>query len=102
LVPHTVPFAHLEGHSTRYQGVKNEELYQFSEPYRWKNLAKNATASFQGDDGRAGLASSAVTNRLLIPGTSSIEHLRENLKAATLQLPLEAIADLTSIGAAAK
>ena len=26
-------------------------------------------------------------NILLIPGTSSIEHLRENLKAATLQLP---------------
>jgi len=33
-------------------------------------------------------------NILLIPGTSSIEHLRENLKAATLQLPSEMIAGL--------
>lgn len=37
-------------------------------------------------------------NILLIPGTSSVEHLRENLKAATLQLPPEMIADLDSIG----
>jgi pyridoxine 4-dehydrogenase len=37
-------------------------------------------------------------NILLIPGTSSLEHLRENLKAATLQLPAEALADLGSIG----
>jgi aryl-alcohol dehydrogenase-like predicted oxidoreductase len=41
-------------------------------------------------------------NILLIPGTSSIEHLRENLKAATLQLPPEVIADLNSIGTVAK
>jgi len=37
-------------------------------------------------------------NILLIPGTSSVEHLRENLNAATLQLPSEMIADLDSIG----
>ena len=37
-------------------------------------------------------------NILLIPGTSSLEHLRENLKAATLQLPSEVLADLDSIG----
>lgn len=37
-------------------------------------------------------------NILLIPGTSSIEHLRENLRAATLRLPCEVIADLDSIG----
>jgi aryl-alcohol dehydrogenase-like predicted oxidoreductase len=36
-------------------------------------------------------------NILLIPGTSSVEHLRENLKAAALQLPAEVIADLDSI-----
>jgi pyridoxine 4-dehydrogenase len=36
-------------------------------------------------------------NILLIPGTSSVEHLRENLNAATLQLPSEIIADLNSI-----
>jgi pyridoxine 4-dehydrogenase len=37
-------------------------------------------------------------NILLIPGTSSIEHLRENLKAATLQIPAEMIADLDLVG----
>ena len=37
-------------------------------------------------------------NILLIPGTSSVEHLRENLSAATLQLPPERIANLNSIG----
>jgi pyridoxine 4-dehydrogenase len=37
-------------------------------------------------------------NILLIPGTSSAEHLRENLKSATLQLPLKMIADVDSIG----
>ena len=37
-------------------------------------------------------------NILLIPGTSSVEHLRENLRAATLQLPSEMIANLDSIG----
>ncbi len=37
-------------------------------------------------------------NILLIPGTSSIQHLRENLSAATLQLPPETIALLDSIG----
>lgn len=38
-------------------------------------------------------------NMLLIPGTSSVQHLRENLKAATLELPDEALATLDSIGA---
>ena len=37
-------------------------------------------------------------NILLIPGTSSVEHLRENLKAATLQIPAEVMANLDSIG----
>ncbi len=39
-------------------------------------------------------------NMLLIPGTSSVEHLRENLKAATLKLTDEALASLDSIGGA--
>ena len=39
-------------------------------------------------------------NILLIPGTSSVKHLRENLEAATLQLPSEVIADLDSIAEA--
>jgi aryl-alcohol dehydrogenase-like predicted oxidoreductase len=37
-------------------------------------------------------------NILLIPGTSSIEHLRENLKAASLRLSPEVISNLNSIG----
>ncbi len=39
-------------------------------------------------------------NILLIPGTSSVAHLRENLKAATLQIPGEVLADLDAIGRA--
>ena len=38
------------------------------------------------------------SNILLIPGTSSVQHLRENLKAAALRLPPQVIADLDSIG----
>ena len=38
-----------------------------------------------------------AANILLIPGTSSVEHLRENLEAATLQLPPETLAELDSI-----
>jgi pyridoxine 4-dehydrogenase len=37
-------------------------------------------------------------NLLLIPGTSSVEHLRENLRAGTIQLPSEMITDLSAIG----
>jgi pyridoxine 4-dehydrogenase len=37
-------------------------------------------------------------NILLIPGTSSRKHLRENLKAASLQIPAEVLANLNSIG----
>jgi len=37
-------------------------------------------------------------NILLIPGTSSLGHLRENLSAATLQIPPETIANLDAIG----
>ncbi|MGA2561504.1 MAG: oxidoreductase [Terracidiphilus sp.] len=40
-------------------------------------------------------------NILLIPGTSSVTHLHENLKAATLKLPEEALAILDTIGSAA-
>jgi len=37
-------------------------------------------------------------NILLIPGTSSLGHLRENLQSSMLQIPREVIADLDSIG----
>ncbi|MGO8758527.1 MAG: aldo/keto reductase family oxidoreductase [Terracidiphilus sp.] len=36
-------------------------------------------------------------NILVIPGTSSLKHLRENLKAATLEIPAEMLADLDAI-----
>ena len=39
-------------------------------------------------------------NILLIPGTSSVQHLRENLNAAALHLPPEMIASLDSISSA--
>jgi pyridoxine 4-dehydrogenase len=38
---------------------------------------------------------------LLIPGTSSVDHLRENLAAAELKLPSDALADLDRISAEA-
>jgi pyridoxine 4-dehydrogenase len=37
-------------------------------------------------------------NILLIPGTSSVKHLRENLQSSMLQIPPEVIADLDAIG----
>jgi pyridoxine 4-dehydrogenase len=37
-------------------------------------------------------------NILLIPGTSSLAHLRENLKAATLEIPPQIVAKLDAIG----
>jgi pyridoxine 4-dehydrogenase len=41
-------------------------------------------------------------NIVLIPGTSSLEHLRENLKAATLQIPPQTMISLNAIGGGAK
>jgi aryl-alcohol dehydrogenase-like predicted oxidoreductase len=38
-------------------------------------------------------------NLLLIPGTSSVEHLRENLQAAMLQLPADTLVHLNAIAA---
>ena len=37
-------------------------------------------------------------NILLIPGTSSVSHLHENLQAATLEIPAEVLAGLDAIG----
>lgn len=37
-------------------------------------------------------------NILLIPGTSSVNHLRENLQAAMLEIPSQVLASLNSIG----
>jgi aryl-alcohol dehydrogenase-like predicted oxidoreductase len=35
---------------------------------------------------------------LLIPGTSSIAHLRENISAASLQIPKDILAKLNALG----
>lgn len=40
-------------------------------------------------------------NILLIPGTSSVAHLRENIAGASLQLPVETVASLDSIAQSA-
>lgn len=40
-------------------------------------------------------------NILLIPGTSSVAHLRENIASASLNLPEDAVAELDAIGAPA-
>ncbi len=37
-------------------------------------------------------------NILLIPGTSSLQHLRENLQASQLQIPAEVLSNLDAIG----
>jgi aryl-alcohol dehydrogenase-like predicted oxidoreductase len=36
-------------------------------------------------------------NILVIPGTASIEHLRENLQSSLLQIPPEVMADLDAM-----
>src|SRR5580700_1004871 len=41
-------------------------------------------------------------NILLIPGTSSVAHLRENVASAALTLPADAVADLDAIGRAVR
>jgi aryl-alcohol dehydrogenase-like predicted oxidoreductase len=38
-------------------------------------------------------------NMLLIPGTSSVAHLHENVAGAALELPADAVAELDAIGA---
>jgi pyridoxine 4-dehydrogenase len=59
-----------------------------------------AAASLQATPMQVALAwlLQSSPNILLIPGTSSVEHLRENLNAATLRLPSEMIAALELIG----
>jgi aryl-alcohol dehydrogenase-like predicted oxidoreductase len=34
---------------------------------------------------------------VLIPGTSSVAHLRENVAAASLELPADAVAELDAV-----
>jgi pyridoxine 4-dehydrogenase len=59
-----------------------------------------AAASLQATPMQVALAwlLQRAPNILLIPGTSSGEHLRENLNAARLQIPSETLAKLDAIG----
>ena len=61
-----------------------------------------AAASLQATPMQVALAwlLQRAPNILLIPGTSSIGHLRENLAAATLELPPETITELDQIASA--
>ncbi len=54
-----------------------------------------------GGGGRRSWLLSRSPNILLIPGTSSPDHLRENLALAELKLPDEMLAELSRIGGAA-
>jgi aryl-alcohol dehydrogenase-like predicted oxidoreductase len=63
-----------------------------------------AAASLQATPMQVALAwlLQRAPNMLLIPGTSSVEHLRENLQASTIQIPSEVLVDLDAIGREAK
>jgi pyridoxine 4-dehydrogenase len=63
-----------------------------------------AAASLQATPMQVALAwlLQRAPNILLIPGTSSVNHLRENLAAAALELPPETIAELDQIARAPK
>ena len=63
-----------------------------------------ASASVQATPMQVALAwlLQRAPNILLIPGTSSVGHLRENLAAATLELTRETIAELDQIAGAAR
>jgi aryl-alcohol dehydrogenase-like predicted oxidoreductase len=62
-------------------------------------LLESAAKSLKAKPGQVALAwlLHRAPNILLIPGTSSVEHLRENLEAASMELPRETIAVLDSI-----
>ena len=64
----------------------------------------SAAASLQATPMQVALAwlLQRAPNMLLIPGTSSVEHLDENLQASTIEIPSEVLADLDAIGREAK
>lgn len=63
------------------------------------SLLDSAAASLQATPMQVALAwlLQRSPNILLIPGTSSLEHLRENLKAATIEIPSDVLADLNRL-----
>jgi aryl-alcohol dehydrogenase-like predicted oxidoreductase len=64
------------------------------------SILDRAAASLQATPMQVALAwlLQRSPNVLLIPGTSSVKHLRENLSAASLKMPSEMLAALDSIG----
>ena len=64
------------------------------------SILNTAAASLQATPMQLALAwlLQRSPNILLIPGTSSLEHLRENLRASMLQIPSDVFANLDSIG----
>jgi len=65
-------------------------------------LLESAAKSLKAKPGQVALAwlLHRAPNILLIPGTSSVDHLRENVQAASMELPRETIAVLDSIARA--
>jgi pyridoxine 4-dehydrogenase len=63
------------------------------------SILDSAAASLQATPMQVALAwlLQRSPNILLIPGTSSLEHLRENLQAAKIRIPAEVLSDLDSI-----
>jgi pyridoxine 4-dehydrogenase len=83
------------------QGIAYVPFFPLGGFSRLQSSALNATAaSLEATSMQVALAwlLQRSSNILLIPGTSSVQHLRENLNAATLHLSPEMIADLDSIG----
>ena len=64
------------------------------------SILNTAAASLQATPMQLALAwlLQRSPNILLIPGTSSLEHLRENLRASMLQIPSDVVTNLDSIG----
>ena len=83
------------------QGIAYVPFFPLGGFSRLQSSALNATAaSLEATSMQVALAwlLQRSPSILLIPGTSSVQHLRENLNAATLHLSPEMIADLDSIG----
>ena len=63
------------------------------------SILDSAAASLQATPMQVALAwlLQRSPNILLIPGTSSLEHLRENLQAAAIRIPADVLADLNGL-----
>jgi aryl-alcohol dehydrogenase-like predicted oxidoreductase len=79
---HTFRFSHSEG------------SLLFSRPYSTQRQQPDATPMQLALAWLIGRS----PNILLIPGTSSLQHLHENLQASQLHIPAEVLANLNSIG----